>query len=86
MSCSLLARSDAVILTKKNSIVERLRDASINSVQTAMGSDIFGAAADKIEQLERVAQHLRNCRQCGEMDVSDCHEGAMMWRISMGEL
>lgn len=31
------------------------------------------------EDLRDLAQHLRRCRECGEMDVSSCHEGWQLW-------
>lgn len=58
------------------SLVERLRAGGIEENE----------AADKIEQLRILVVHQRHCRTCAESDISDCHEGAMLWRISMGEL
>lgn len=36
----------------------------------------------EIERLQTLAQHLRCCRQCGEMEVADCGEGRTLWEAA----
>jgi hypothetical protein len=40
---------------------------------------------ENLGDFRRLAAHLRNCRRCGEMDVSDCSEGSEMWELAHGE-
>ncbi len=37
------------------------------------------------DRLKQLAHHLRQCRDCGEMDVNHCHQGRQLWETAMGE-
>ena len=41
--------------------------------------------AAEVAALKDLADHLRMCRECGDMDVLDCEVGAQLWRAAMGE-
>lgn len=43
-----------------------------------------GVAAER-ERWRELADHLRHCRECGEMDVAHCHEGAALWQLATGD-
>lgn len=40
-------------------------------------------AADEIERLRALAEHLRHCRECAETDVANCPEGEPLWDACM---
>jgi DNA-directed RNA polymerase subunit RPC12/RpoP len=41
-------------------------------------------AADEIERLRKLANHLRHCMECGESDVQYCHDGKPLWDECFG--
>lgn len=34
-------------------------------------------------RLEELANHLRHCRTCGELDVKECSTGSELWEVAM---
>lgn len=39
----------------------------------------WGQWRKQCEKLREICHHLRHCRECGETDVMNCHEGRVLW-------
>lgn len=48
-------------------------------------ADVQTMLAAERERWRELAEHLRHCRECGETDVSHCHEGASLWKRATGD-
>ena len=59
---------------------ERLRGESHGCSRS---DELMRDAADAIERLQALAEHLRHCRECGETDVAHCTAGEPMWDVVM---
>lgn len=80
-------------MTKQHSLVERMRAVPRNAKARSrhfkdsyfMTGELMHEAADEIEQLGILVEHLRHCRTCSEADIADCEKGRIMWRATIGE-
>lgn len=61
--------------------IERLRGWDDESRKNSSATE--REAADEIERLRELANHLRHCRECGETDVTNCAEGRELWEACM---
>lgn len=52
----------------------RLEQGEIVAVARALLATTQAMAA-----MHSLAEHLRHCRECGETDVANCHEGEALW-------
>lgn len=41
--------------------------------------EIAAALGEERDKLRDLANHLRHCRRCGELDVRDCFDGWSLW-------